>query len=231
MSNKLCVWSADFWVPRLLEKGSARVITAQIQAYGAHAIISEWNGRGKLLEYLVRHGGWFPVSSLMPNPVNNPFGAAGYKTLAYEITSQLGRMPDRMLHPCVAGNSLFAAWKGFNELQKMGMKGSLPQMIACQPAGANSLEQSFRQNLQQVVWLDNPHSIAISTREPTSSPQCLWALYESHGDVVSVSDEEILEAMCWFGREGICAESASSTPVASLAKLVDQGKVQKDDTI
>ncbi len=210
---------------------TSRIMTAQIQAYGAYAFISEWNGRGKLLEYLVRHEGWFPVSSLMPNPVNNPFGVEGYKTLAYEITSQLGRMPDRMLHPCAAGNSLFAAWKGFNELQRMGMKGTLPQMIACQPAGANSLEQSFRQNLQEVVWLDNPHSIATSTREPTSSPQCLWALYESAGEVVSVSDEEILEAMRWLGREGICAESASAIPVASLVKLVEEGKVRKDDTL
>jgi len=202
-----------------------------ISSYGARVFVSPWNEHGPLVEHLVRERGYFPATSLAPEPVHNPFAPEGYKTLAYEMTEQLDGAPDLVLQPTAGGNGLFGIWKGFGEQAAMGRGHKLPRMVACQPAGANALEQSFAQGLGSVIRLENPTGMAISTREPTSSPLALHALYESHGVAVSADDDAIREAMRRLAAEGICAESSSALPVACLPKLVEQGQINPNDTV
>ena len=47
----------------------------------------------------------------------NPFGAEGYKAIAYETVDQLGTMPDVVFIPTAGGDTYYGITKGFAELQ------------------------------------------------------------------------------------------------------------------
>ena len=80
-----------------------------------------------LMEPLVREHGFYPSTVLGPitGPAN-PYGVEGYKTLAYEVFAQLGRAPDRFCVPTSAGDALYGPYKGFLDLQRLGVIDRLP---------------------------------------------------------------------------------------------------------
>jgi threonine synthase len=150
-------------------------------------------------------------------PASNPYGVEGYKSLAYEIVRDLGRVPDQVYMACAVGESLYGVYKGFQELARYGVIDRIPKMNACQPSGANVLERSVAAGLTECITLPNPSSIATSVREPSSGEHALEAIYKSDGRALSVRDEEILDMMHLLGREGLCVEPASAVAAAGLA--------------
>src|SRR5947209_16471771 len=52
----------------------------------------------------------------------NPYRLEGQKTLGFEIHDQLdGQSPDAVFLPVGNGGNISAVWKGFNELQQLGL--------------------------------------------------------------------------------------------------------------
>ena len=148
------------------------------------------------------------------------FGIEGYKTFAYEMLEALGDLPAAVLFPCARGNGLYGAWKGFREAVDFGWTVRLPAMVACQPAGANSLEASLHQGAKEAVELSPVESVAVSTKETVSDTRALEAIHASGGTALSATDAEILQAVQDLGREGLCVEASSALPVACLPRLV-----------
>lgn len=198
--------------------------------YGAMAVITQWHSREEMVKHLCRQG-WYPGTSLKNNPLTSPFGVEGYKTIAYEIVADLGRVPDLMLVPVAGGNALYGIFKGFRELARLGLTEKVPKMIACQAAGANALQRSFEAGRTEVGVQPRAFSLATSTREETSGDNALHALYASGGSAVSVSDLAIQEAMTLVAREGFCVEAASAIPIACLLKLIREGAADPAQTI
>ena len=67
---------------------------------------------------------------------------------------------------------------------------------------------------------------------PVSDIKALNAIYDSNGYSETVSDEEILNAQKLLARtEGIGVEPASAASIAGLKKLVDEGVIDKGETI
>ena len=80
----------------------------------------------------------------------------------------------------------------------------------------------------------NPETIATTIRigAPVSDIKALNAIYDSNGYSETVSDEEILNAQKLLARtEGIGVEPASAASIAGLKKLVDEGVIDKGETI
>jgi threonine synthase len=194
-------------------------------------VITEWEGRAILMEHLAQHRGWFPAGLFMPFSISNPYGVEGYKTFAYEIWRELHEVPEHIFFPCARGNGLYGCWKGWKELQRYGLVNTVPRHHATQPEGAAPLVCSFEQGMRKSAVVDNPHSVAMSTRESVSSDQALDAIYASGGTAVSVDDDEILAAVKALGREGLCVEPASALPVAAVVKLANQERLYRDATI
>ncbi len=169
----------------------------------------------------------------MPYPeVCSPFGVEGFKSIAYEIFEQLGNeTPDAVFVPVGSGDGFYGVWKGFRELKLLGLTSRLPRMYACQAEGCNPLVRSFRAGLKEVVRVADPHSVALSIRESTSSSLALRALYEASGEAVDCSDAEIEDAWRLLCHSGICVEAASAVPLACARKLLASGRIAKSDGI
>ncbi len=210
---------------------TSRPVLDQARLHGAHVLVTTWEGRQPIFEHLTRHRGWFPIGLFLPRPVHNPFGIEGYRAIAYEIIDELGTAPGAILFPCARGNGLYGTWKGFRDAVQWGWIPAAPAMVACQPAGANSLEASLRCGAAEAVELPPVESVAVSTKETVADTRALQAIRASKGDALSATDAEILQAVEDLAREGLCVEPASALPVACLTRLLAGGMVGPSDVI
>lgn len=184
-----------------------------------------------LMETLTRDHGFYPctLSGTHAGPAN-PYGVEGYKTIAFEVAAQLGRVPDRMCVPTSGGDALYGPYKGFREMREKGLIDRLPRMTACQPTGANFIVRSLQQGLDHLVTVE-PETFAISIGDPTGSPCILEAIRASDGDAWEASDPELLAAMALLGRHGVCVEGASAAPVAALRKQAATGTIDPEEWV
>src|SRR5207245_11704222 len=124
----------------------------------------------------------------------NPYGVEGYKTIGFEIAAQLGRVPDRMCVPSSGGDVLYGPYKGFREMQALGLIDRLPKMTACQSTGANFIAESVRRGLDHLITVE-PTTFAISIGDPTGSQCSLEAIHQTGGDAWDAPDDELLAAV------------------------------------
>jgi threonine synthase len=78
----------------------------------------------------------------------------------------------------------------------------------------------------------NPETVATAIRigNPANWKRALRAVRESNGAMITVTDEEIIEAQRTLARaEGLFAEPASAATVAALPKLLDAGLVDTSE--
>ena len=107
-------------------------------------------------------------------------------------------------------------------------------MTGIQAEGACPVTNAFKKGDKRVVPVENPETIATAIRigAPVSDIKALNAIYDSNGYSETVTDEEILDAQKLLARtEGIGVEPASAASIAGLKKLVDEGVVDKGETI
>ena len=164
----------------------------------------------------------------------NPFRIEGQKTIAFEVSEQLGVPPDCMVMPVGNAGNISAAWKGFNEFEAVGLTNSKPRMIGIQAEGASPIVNAYRKKKIRVEPILFPETVATAIRigNPVSWRKALNSIYESNGHAETVTDQEILDAQRLLAQtEGIFAEPASATPIASLRNLLDQGEIEKTDSV
>ena len=192
---------------------------ALMQLYGA--TVFRGGRRDDMLRGLVVRGDWFPDCILCPRGgCANPFGIEGFKTIAFEIFEQLeGKVPDRVFVPVGSGDGLYGIWKGFCELQQIGIADRAPRMYACQAAGADPYVRAFRAGASRLTALESVHTIALSIAEKIGGEQALQAVYDSAGAALRASDEEILQAARCLAREGYALEPASAAALACAQAL------------
>lgn len=210
----------------LCHEDASQTVMNLMQFFGAQVIVGGL--RTAFLSTLVHEEGWFPASTIVPFPdVSSPYGVEGFKTIAYEIFEQLGNVvPDAVFVPVGSGDGLYGIWKGFRELKEMGVTASLPRMYGCQEAGCAPLVRSFREGRKDVISVSDEGLIALSIREPTTSPLALRAVYESGGEAVDCSPAEIEDIWRYLGTEGLFVETASAVPLACACQLAKTNRLQ-----
>ena len=91
-------------------------------AYGAAVIGVPADARWPLLREIVARLGYHPVSNQTSFHTGHPYGPEGYKTISYELYRQLGnQVPAAVFVPTGYAELLFGVWKGFRELQELGV--------------------------------------------------------------------------------------------------------------
>ncbi|ARD48412.1 threonine synthase [Sporosarcina sp. P37] len=193
---------------------------AQAKMYGAEIVAIEGNFDEALR--MVREVGEGKIA--LVNSVN-PYRLEGQKTVAFEAIEQLGSVPDIFALPVGNAGNISAAWKGFKEYaEKKGT--ATPKLLGVQADGAAPI-------VYDRVF-DEPETVATAIRigNPASWHLATQALEESGGDILSATDEEILEAyQLLAATDGIFAEPASCATIAGIKKRLDAGLIEKGTTI
>ena len=124
----------------------------------------------------------------------NPDRIEGQKTAAFEIVEELGATPYVLALPYGGGGNVTAYARGF------GDAGGLPRLVAGEAGERSSTVAS-----------------AIRIAAPAHARTAAEAIRASKGNVVTLSDEAILEAWQELAREeGVFCEPASAAGLAAL---------------
>jgi threonine synthase len=168
---------------------------------------------------LVRDG-WFPATSMDPtlSGAANPFGAEGYKVIAYETVEQLGTMPDAVFIPTAGGDTYYGITKGFAEIAELS-GAPMPVVFALQPEGANPLSRSLTAGRQ--ITLECPTSIALSIADPRSGRQAMVAVERWGGQSLDVAEAAIRAAIADLAGIGIYADPASAAALAGYRQAIE----------
>ncbi len=160
----------------------------------------------------------------------------GSKTLAFEVAEQLDwNVPDHLVVPVGSGAMLNAICKGFEELESLSLinKISSMHMIAAQPHGCAPIVDAFKKKETEVIPVEIPDTIAksLAIGDPGDGRYVLKRLKQFNGWAEECNNKEILDAIILLARtEGIFTEPAGGVSVAVLKKMVEQGKIDKNDT-
>lgn len=166
-----------------------------------------------------------------------PYYVEGSKTLAYEVAEQLGwKVPDSLIIPVGSGAMLNAICKGFEELHSLGLIDSVKNMkiIAAQPHGCAPVVDAFKRNSDEVIPVERPETIAksLAIGDPGDGIYVLKRLKQYNGIAEEAKDAEIADSILLLAKtEGIFTEPAGGVSVAVLRKLVEENKLEKDESI
>jgi threonine synthase len=203
-----------------------------IRFAGGLPLLAAPNVGDAIIEALLKSGEWLPALTLWPMPLSDPFGVEGYKTIAFEIYRDLGaRMADRLFIPTAGGDLLTGIWLGMRDLGRAGLANAAGKLVACQPAGAAPLVTAFAQDLDEVPFLPNARSVALSIGDPISGRMALEAVRATNGDAIAIADEEILETGRFLASCGLFVEPSSAAPIAALRKAAAERPEIREETI
>jgi threonine synthase len=193
-----------------------------LRAYGAAQLILPRRAAWSIIGEGAHEGRWYPASTFTPTPTGPPYGAEGYKTIAYEIWLQLERRVPRAVYAATGyAELLYGVWKGFRELRDLGLADSAPLMAACEPAALAPLQEAVHAGVPTATVPAQP-TAAYAIAVTVNSYRGVVALEESGGFAVAVSDEEIEEAQTRLAHAGVWAEASSAASLAGLRKAVSE---------
>lgn len=212
-----------------------KVMISQMKAYTRNVLaVSSSEGRWMLMKKCVEDLHMYPLSTFTTWPTGNPYGVEGYKTIAYEIFSQMGgTTPDFVIVPVGYGDGLYGVWKGFYELTQLGISESMPRMVSVETSAGAPLHEAYRSGSNRIKKVAIKHpTAAFSIMTSVCGFHALYALKHSSGLSCALDDREILSAQSDLGRlEGLAPELSSAASVAAVNQLINEGKVDRDSRV
>ena len=166
-----------------------------------------------------------------------PFYVEGSKTLAYEVAEQLNWVvPDNLIIPVGSGAMLNAICKGFEELCEIGLLDDISRLkiTAAQPHGCSPIVDAFKRRSDEVIPIEKPETIAksLAIGDPGDGRYVLKRLQQYRGSAEEATDEEIIDGIMMLAKtEGIFTEPAGGVSIAVLRKMVEEGKIDKDENV
>jgi len=199
---------------------------AQLLMFGAQVFLvnGTYDDAVDLSLQAAREFGWYCRSTGY-----NPFTAEGKKTAAFEISEQLAvngswQVPDYVFVSVGDGNIISGIWKGFKDLLALGWIKRVPKLIGVQAEGAPAVYELWKSAGEKLkAYPAETLADSISVGLPRDGVRAVRAARETGGLYLTVSDDEILEAMRQLARRAaVFAEPAAATAYAGLAKAVQQ---------
>jgi threonine synthase len=163
-----------------------------------------------------------------------PYYTEGAKTYGFEIAEQLGwKLPQHIVVPTAGGTILPKVAKAFHELKHLGLVEGDFKIYSAQASGCAPVVSALHRHTDLIAPV-KPNTIAksIAIGNPADGYYVLKAVRESGGWGESVTDQEIVQAIQLLARtEGIFTEPAGGTTVAVTKKLIEQGRIPRDESI
>ena len=216
------------FIPDGLEQG--KIIGSAIYGPKTVAIKGNYDDVNRLCTEIGDKYGWAFVNVNL-----RPYYSEGAKTHGFEVAEQLGwKLPQHIVVASAGGTILPKLAKGFKELIKVGLvEESGCKIYSAQAAGCAPIINALHKGTDLVTPV-KPNTIAssIAIGNPADGYYVIQAVRESGGWGESVTDEEILEGIKLLARtEGIFTEPAGGTEVAVAKKLIEMGRIPRDESI
>jgi len=232
LANSVAALSAEggiksyIFIPADLE--SSKILGTLIYGTNLIGVKGNYDDVNRLCSEIAANYRWAFV-----NITIRPYYGDGSKTFGYEIAEQLGwRAPDNVVVP-VAGSSLITkVWKAFKEFEMLGLIGKVnTKVFAAQAKGCSPVTSAIKEG-RNFIKPVKPNTIAksIAIGNPADGYYGIKTVNESGGYGEDVTDEEIIEGIKLLAKtEGIFTETAGGVTVAVTKKLIEQGRIKKNE--
>jgi threonine synthase len=213
---------------------------AQLLIFGAHVFLVEgtYDQAFELCLAATREFGWYSR-----NTGYNPYTVEGKKTASFEICEQLtlaktrrGKgwvAPDRIFVSVGDGNIITGIWKGLRDMLALGWIEKMPRLMGVQAEGAAACYNAWKAGTDTITPVE-AHTISdsICVGIPRDGTRAVRAVRDTKGAFVTVSDDEVLDAMRKLARgAAVFAEPAGATGYAGLLNATRKGIIDLDEEI
>lgn len=166
-----------------------------------------------------------------------PFYAEGSKTMGFEIAEDLGwRFPQHVVAPMAGGSLVGKIHKALTELNAVGLVNApvTTKMYGAQAAGCNPISDCVKSGRERHKPVRKPSTIckSLAIGDPADGIFSAKLIKQTGGWAEDVTDDEIVENMLLLARtEGVFAETAGGVTLAVTRKLIEQGRIPRDEEI
>ncbi len=201
----------------------------QASAYGAQTMHVDVPSASAVFDLCIEACeafGWYHLSTA---GMYEPFNVEGAKTIAYELYQQTGGdLPDWVVLPVGGGGLLGGVWRGFLDLQRLGLIENPPRLAGVQASGCAPLkkaietEASFLETLED-PW-PNPQTVAGGIADDIlfDGHTALPAIRTTNGAAPAVDDDAIIRGgLTLASEEGLLCEPTAAVVIAGLEHLPD----------
>jgi threonine synthase len=215
-------------IPHDLEQG--KVLGSLIFAPHMVRIRGNYDDVNRLCTEIADKYGWAIVNVNL-----RPYYTEGAKTYGFEIAEQLGwALPQHTVIPTAGGTILPKVYKAYKEFIELGLvEDNQPKIYSAQAAGCNPVVTAIHKGID-IIEPQKPNTIAksIAIGNPADGYYAYKVVQESKGWGESATDREIVDAIKLLAKtEGIWTEPAGGTTLAVTMKLIQSGRIPKDESI
>jgi threonine synthase len=216
-------------IPADLEQG--KVLGSLVYGTNVVSIHGPYDQVNRLCSEIAGKYGWGFVNVNL-----RPYYAEGSKTMGFEICEQLGwRIPRHTVAPMASGSLLTKIHKAYNEFTKLGIVDAAPfSVYGAQATGCAPISHAMKKGTDIVKPVPKPETIvkSLAIGTPADGYYAIHAMRETGGFAEDVTDDEVVEGIRLLAEcEGIFAETAGGVTTACAKRLVDTGKIPRDESI
>ncbi|HEY4183868.1 MAG TPA: threonine synthase [Polyangia bacterium] len=210
----------------------AKVLATSIYGARVVGVQGTYDDVNRLCSEIAGKYGWGFVNVNL-----RPFYAEGSKSFGYELCEQLGwRTPAHIVVPMAGGSLVTKIGKAFGELDKLGLLVAgghrKTKIHGAQAAGCSPIVDMVLEDRDQLKPVKKPTSIAksLAIGNPADGFYARQTITGSGGFAGKPDDDEIVAAMRMLAEtEGIFTETAGGVTLGATLKLIEQGRIGKDD--
>ncbi len=215
-------------IPHDLEQG--KVLGSLIFGPTMVRIRGNYDDVNRLCTEIADKYGWAIVNVNL-----RPYYTEGAKTHGFEIAEQFGwKLPQHTVVPTAGGTILPKIYKAYQEFIQLGLvEDNKPKIYSAQAAGCNPVVTAIQKGVD-IIEPQKPNTIAksIAIGNPADGYYAYKVVKDSNGWGESASDREIVDAIKLLAKtEGIWTEPAGGTTLAAAIKLIQSGRIPKDESI
>lgn len=216
-------------IPADLEQG--KVLGSLVYGTNVVGIHGPYDQVNRLCSEIAGKYGWGFVNVNL-----RPYYAEGSKSMGFEICEQLGwRIPRHTVAPMASGSLLTKIHKAYGEFTKLGLVDDAPfSVYGAQATGCGPIAHAMKRGTDIVKPVPKPETIvkSLAIGTPADGYYAIHAMRETGGFAEDVSDEEVIEGIKLLAEcEGIFAETAGGVTTACTRKLIETGKLPRDESI
>jgi threonine synthase len=216
-------------IPANLEK--SKIVGSLVYGTQVIAIEGAYDQVNRLCSEIAGKYGWGFVNVNL-----RPYYAEGSKSMGFEIAEQLGwKLPKHTVIPMASGSLLTKIHKAYKEFIRVGILDEQSFSVhGAQASGCSPISQAHKKHSDIVKPVPNPNTIvkSLAIGTPADGYYAIRSMTETGGSAEDCSDEEVIRGIRDLAEyAGIFSETAGGVTVACARKLIDTGKIPRNESI
>ncbi|MEI8283895.1 MAG: threonine synthase [bacterium] len=216
-------------IPANLEK--SKIVGSLVYGTQVIGIEGAYDQVNRLCSEIAGKYGWGFVNVNL-----RPYYAEGSKSMGFEIAEQLGwKLPKHTVIPMASGSLLTKIHKAYKEFIRVGILDEQSFSVhGAQASGCSPISEAHKKHSDIVKPVPNPNTIvkSLAIGTPADGYYAIRSMTETGGSAEDCSDEEVIRGIRDLAEyAGIFSETAGGVTVACARKLIDTGKIPRNESI